>query len=129
MLAVLPTLLPRTLQQWQYCFLDRVWAGDFELPTCKLPSMRDQNIIVTGVAGFIGSHTAEALIQRGARVIGIDNFCDFYDRAWKEQNLKCINAGKPIEFEEMDITDGSRVQRLFEKWRPSAVVHLAAMAG
>jgi nucleoside-diphosphate-sugar epimerase len=40
------------------------------------------NILVTGAAGFIGSHAAEALVQRGFRVIGVDNFCDFPHRSW-----------------------------------------------
>ena len=92
--------------------------------------MSNETIIVTGAAGFIGSHAAEALTARGLRVVGIDNFCDFYDRSWKEQNLKSIAAaGKPIDVEEIDITDGARISKLVEKTRPIAVLHLAAMAG
>ena len=52
--------------------------------------MSKQNVIVTGAAGFIGSHAAQALLQHGYNVIGVDNFCDFYDRSWKEMNLKSI---------------------------------------
>ena len=59
-------------------------------------------LLVTGAAGFIGSHAAQALIERGYRVIGVDNFCDFYDRSWKEANLKCVGRG--LEVEELDIT-------------------------
>ena len=94
--------------------------------------MSNEAIIVTGAAGFIGSHAAEALAARGLRVIGIDNFCDFYDRAWKEQNLKSIAAargGKPIDVEELDITDGPRIDALVETTKPIAILHLAAMAG
>src|SRR5688572_10947575 len=92
--------------------------------------MTTDTIIVTGAAGFIGSHAAEALTARGLRVIGIDNFCDFYDRSWKEQNLKSIAAaGKPIDVEELDITDGPRIDALVEKAKPIAILHLAAMAG
>jgi UDP-glucuronate 4-epimerase len=94
--------------------------------------MTTDTIIVTGAAGFIGSHAAEALTARGLRVIGIDNFCDFYDRSWKEQNLKSIAAargGKPIDVEELDITDGPRIDKLIETTKPVAILHLAAMAG
>src|SRR3954452_22431072 len=86
-----------------------------------------QNILVTGAAGFIGSHAAQALLERGFNVIGVDNFCDFYDRSWKEMNLKSIKA--PIEVEEIDITTGDAIDRLVAKTKPAAILHLAAMAG
>jgi UDP-glucuronate 4-epimerase len=89
--------------------------------------MGNPSIIVTGAAGFIGSHAAEALIARGMRVVGVDNFCNFYDRSWKENNLKSIGRG--IEMEEMDITDGARVAKLVGLVKPAAILHLAAMAG
>lgn len=89
--------------------------------------MGKSTIIVTGAAGFIGSHTSEALIQRGHRVIGIDNFCDFYDRAWKEQNIRAIGDG--IDVEEIDITDAAAVERVVSQAKPAAIIHLAAMAG
>ena len=100
--------------------------------------MERQNILVTGAAGFIGSHAAEALIARGYRVIGVDNFCDFYDRSWKEMNLRSVRAlggagsssgGEPIDVEEIDITDGTAIDRLVAKTKPVAILHLAAMAG
>jgi UDP-glucuronate 4-epimerase len=96
--------------------------------------MSAQNILVTGAAGFIGSHAAQALIERGYRVIGVDNFCDFYDRSWKEMNLKSIAAGanggsKALEVEEIDITAGAAIDALVAKARPVAILHLAAMAG
>src|SRR5580698_3738582 len=75
---------------------------------------KQQTVLVTGAAGFIGSHSAEALIERGYRVIGVDNFCDFYDRSWKEMNLKSVGTG---------------IDRLVAKTRPVAILHLAAMAG
>jgi UDP-glucuronate 4-epimerase len=93
--------------------------------------MKRQNILVTGAAGFIGSHAAQALIERGYRVIGIDNFCDFYDRSWKEMNLKSIAGagGKTLEVEEIDITAGQAIDDLVAKTKPAAILHLAAMAG
>jgi UDP-glucuronate 4-epimerase len=90
--------------------------------------MPKQNILVTGAAGFIGSHAAQALLERGYRVIGVDNFCDFYDRTWKEINLKSIH-GEPVEVEEIDIIDGPRIDQLVARTRPIAILHLAAMAG
>lgn len=95
--------------------------------------MTRQTILVTGAAGFIGSHAAEALIARGYRVVGVDNFCDFYDRSWKEMNLKSIAAGSgrdhSLEVEEIDITSGDAIDRLVARAKPDAILHLAAMAG
>jgi UDP-glucuronate 4-epimerase len=86
-------------------------------------------VLVTGAAGFIGSHAAEALLARGFHVIGVDNFCDFYDRSWKEMNLKSIGDGKGIAVEELDICDGPRIAKLIATAKPAAILHLAAMAG
>jgi UDP-glucuronate 4-epimerase len=90
-------------------------------------SMSKQSIVVTGAAGFIGSHAAQALTDRGYAVVGIDNFCDFYDRSWKELNLKSIQPA--IELAEMDITDAAAVDSLIGRVKPVAILHLAAMAG
>lgn len=89
---------------------------------------KKQTILVTGAAGFIGSHAVQALIQRGYRVIGVDNFCDFYDRAWKEMNLKSVQ-GEKFDVEEIDIIDGARIDQIVERAKPVAILHLAAMAG
>ena len=86
-----------------------------------------QTVLVTGAAGFIGSHATERLIEMGYRVIGVDNFSDFYDRSWKEMNLKSIKG--EIDVEEIDITSGDEINKLVRLVRPWAVLHLAAMAG
>ncbi len=91
--------------------------------------MPEQTILVTGAAGFIGSHAAQALIHRGYRVVGVDNFCDFYDRSWKEMNLGSIVPSERIDVEELDIIDGEKIDRLIGKTKPFAILHLAAMAG
>lgn len=91
--------------------------------------MERQTVLITGAAGFIGSHAADALLRHGWRVVGVDNFCDFYPRNIKERNLKCINAGRGIDVEEIDITDGAAIERVMSKLKPAAVLHLAAMAG
>lgn len=89
--------------------------------------------LVTGAAGFIGSHTAEALLRRGEHVVGLDNFNDYYDPARKRQNITEVeaSAGESAAFElvEGDIRDRRLVTTLFERHRFTSVIHLAAMAG
>src|SRR5678816_1000564 len=89
--------------------------------------MSKPNILVTGAAGFIGSHATQALLERGYNVVGVDNFCDFYDRSWKEMNLRSIR--EPFNVEEIDITDGNAIDDLVARSKPVAILHLAAMAG
>ena len=95
-----------------------------------------KTILVTGAAGFIGSHTVEALLRRGDRVIGLDNLNDYYDPARKDANLKEIQEAlanpeqwKQFTFVKGDIRDRVLVKGLFEEHRFDAIVHLAAMAG
>jgi len=88
----------------------------------------DKTILVTGAAGFIGSHAAQRLIEKGYRVVGVDNFSDFYDRSWKEMNLKSIKGDK-LDVEEIDITSGDEISKLVRLVRPWGILHLAAMAG
>lgn len=89
---------------------------------------KQQTVLVTGAAGFIGSHAAEALLGEGFAVVGVDNFCDFYDRSWKEMNLKSV-SGPRFDVAEIDITDASSINSLIARTRPCAILHLAAMAG
>ncbi len=85
---------------------------------------------VTGAAGFIASHTCEALLKKGHRVVGVDNFDPYYSRELKEANLAAIrNAGDEFTFYEGDLADAEFVKILFEKERPETVIHLAAKAG
>ena len=90
-------------------------------------------ILVTGAAGFIGSHVAQALLARGDTVIGLDNLNDYYDPARKRSNLEevrrithCVSR---FTFVEGDTRDRILVSRLFTEYHFDAVVHLAAMAG
>ena len=84
-------------------------------------------VLVTGIAGFIGSHVAERLVARGDRVIGVDNFDPFYARSVKEINLAEIRDS--IELYEGDIVDPDLLERVFSTHPFDAVVHLAALAG
>ena len=85
--------------------------------------------LVTGGAGFIGGHLAEALLQRGERVVIIDNFNDYYDPAIKRQNAARLNQYDSSSIIEGDIRDLALVDRLFAEHGISHVAHLAAMAG
>jgi len=87
------------------------------------------NVFVTGAAGFIGSHVAEALLARGDRVRGLDNFDPFYDRRIKERNLAPLSAHPSFSFLEGDIRDASALARWGEGPPPDALIHLAAKAG
>jgi UDP-glucuronate 4-epimerase len=84
-------------------------------------------ILLTGAAGFIGSHVVERLLARGDEVIGIDNFDPFYPRAVKQRNLEPALATPGFSFHEMDILDGEGLGRLLSP--EMAVMHIAAKAG
>jgi UDP-glucuronate 4-epimerase len=86
-------------------------------------------ILITGAAGFIGSHLAERLCARGDEVVGIDNFDPFYGRAVKEANLAVLRRGPRFSLVEGDIRDAAALERAFAQRRPDLVVHLAALAG
>lgn len=89
--------------------------------------------LVTGAAGFIGSHTSAALLDRYDRVVGLDNLNDYYDPSRKLANVEAINQGRDSEgrfiFVTGDIRDVDTVTSLFADHDFSVVVHLAAMAG
>ncbi|PYV17920.1 MAG: epimerase [Acidobacteria bacterium] len=88
-----------------------------------------RNILVTGGAGFIGSHLVEALLRQGQPVSVVDNFDDFYPAAIKRANLQeASRLGRP-RVSSVDIRDRQALGRLFKKERPDVVVHLAARAG
>ena len=86
-------------------------------------------ILVTGAAGFIGYHTAAALLARGDEVVGIDNLNDYYDVGLKQARLAKITGHPGFLFQKADIADGDFLARLFAETRPQRVVHLAAQAG
>jgi UDP-glucuronate 4-epimerase len=86
-------------------------------------------VLVTGAAGFIGSHLSARLLEAGCRVVGIDNFCDFYDPAIKRRRAAELAQRGDCRIVEADIRDADAVEQAFAEYRPSVVVHLAAMAG
>lgn len=86
-------------------------------------------ILVTGAAGFIGSHLAEKLARRGDTVVGLDNFNDYYDPAKKRANEVRLNQFPNFRMVEEDIRHRGQMFALFEDEQFDAVAHLAAMAG
>jgi len=85
-----------------------------------------KTVIVTGVAGFIGSHLAAALLERGYRVVGLDNFDDSYNKKYKEENVEVNKSDKNFTLIELDICNKDKVAELFDKEKPETVIHLAA---
>ncbi|MEM6761700.1 MAG: NAD-dependent epimerase [Pseudomonadota bacterium] len=98
------------------------------------PARRPQCVLVTGCAGFIGFHTARALLSRGDTVIGIDNINDYYDVVLKEARLAELNKAAHNQpgrytFVRGDLADAATVSALFDAHPIERVIHLAAQAG
>lgn len=94
-------------------------------------SLIGRTILITGVAGFIGSNLAKKLLKEvsGIKVVGIDNMNTYYDIRLKEERLKELSSLSSFAFVKGDIADKSTINQLFEEYRPSVVVNLAAQAG
>ncbi len=85
--------------------------------------------VVTGGAGFIGSHLCERLVAQGQWVICIDNFDAYYDPARKRSNVEVLRETKNYTLIEADVRDREKIKAIFEESRPQRVAHLAAVAG
>ncbi len=86
-------------------------------------------MLVTGAAGFIGSHTAQRLLAQGNEVVGIDDLNDYYDVTLKQARLARLLPLPGFRFEKLDIADEAAMRGLFARERFARVVHLAAQAG
>jgi len=86
-------------------------------------------IIVTGAAGFIGSHLTETLLSRGEQVVAIDNFNDYYNPARKRANVAGFQDHPNVRLYEQDFRDAEAVRLIFEEHQPTAVAHLGAYGG
>jgi len=88
-----------------------------------------KRILLTGGAGFIGSHLAEALLRNHAQLSIVDNLDEFYSPAWKKANLKSIRKIGPFDFFNQDICEMESLRENVGRVRPDVIIHLAARAG
>ena len=86
-------------------------------------------ILITGIAGFIGSHLARNLLIRGDKILGIDNISDYYDVNLKYDRLNILKKYKNFIFEKVDISNYSDLEKIIKKHKVSKICHLAAQAG
>lgn len=86
-------------------------------------------ILITGAAGFIGSHLTETLLNQGETVIAVDNFNDYYDPARKRANIASFRNHPDLRLYETDICNADAIQGLFTRYKPRAVAHLGAYGG
>ena len=86
-------------------------------------------VLVTGAAGFIGMHTAERLLDRGERVVGVDNFNDYYDPTLKGARAARLEGREGFRMVRADIADHEQMQALVRETAIDRIVHLAAQAG
>ena len=87
------------------------------------------NILVTGAAGFIGSFTAHQLLDRGDRVVGLDNMNNYYDPTLKQARLARLQARSDFTFTQLDLCDTDGMKSMFANNKFDRVIHLAAQAG
>jgi len=85
--------------------------------------------LITGTAGFIGYFISKRLLEKGCRVVGLDNINDYYDVDLKHERLNQLKAFESFIFIKEDISDKEALARIFREYRPDIVVHLAAQAG
>ena len=91
--------------------------------------MQYSKVILTGAAGFIGSHLAKRLLENGVEVIGIDNINDYYDVSLKYHRLSLLEQYEKFTFIRCDISNKDELNRIFEEYKADVVVNLAAQAG
>lgn len=91
--------------------------------------IQPRKILVTGTAGFIGYHCAQALLGRGDVVVGVDNFTPYYDARMKQARHRLLKKHEAFRFYKISIADYKALERVVKKERPDVIIHLAAQAG
>ena len=91
--------------------------------------MPQETLLVTGAAGFIGFHLAKLCLERGHRVVGLDNLNEYYDPLLKRARLDQLTGHSEFSFVQGSLEDSAAVTRLFDAHKPTRVVNLAAQAG
>lgn len=86
-------------------------------------------VVITGSAGFIGSHLAERLLTLGYQILGIDDLNDYYSPEWKRQNLLKLKLKRHFKFVQLDIRKKRSLSKVIAEFAPDTIVHLAARAG
>lgn len=94
-----------------------------------MTSENDETVLVTGAAGFIGSHVTQRLLDTGRSVLGVDNLSPYYDPALKQARLKQFEGQPRFRFIKLDLADRDAVAALFAAEKFPYVIHLAAQAG
>lgn len=89
----------------------------------------NNTVLVTGAAGFIGSHLCDELLKQQNKVIGFDNLNDYYNPEIKRRNIDHLSQNPNFTFVKGDIRDNDSVTSLFNKWDINSVIHMAAMVG
>jgi UDP-glucuronate 4-epimerase len=91
--------------------------------------MYDQDVLVTGAAGFIGFHVTQRLLQAGRHVVGVDNLNNYYDPKLKDARLDLLKQHPSFSFHKLDLAERAGVSELLAERRFPFVIHLAAQAG
>lgn len=106
-------------------------SSPFETAVDYPPLSLNKVVLVTGAAGFIGSHVSEWLLRRGDRVVVVDEMNDHYDIRIKHSNLNMLIelGGANLTVYKGDVCDQAFITAVFEKERPTHICHLAARAG
>src|SRR6202035_8240 len=97
--------------------------------TKPVKAMKNETVLITGAAGFIGFHVAQRLLSSGRKVVGLDSVNDYYDPALKQARLDILKSQPEFTFVKSDLADSEATKSLFAQHRFPAVIHLAAQAG
>ncbi len=95
----------------------------------KCSGVKSLNVLVTGGAGFIGSHLVKKLLSLGHRVAVIDNFHPYYSPERKRRQFQVLTSGYDVHLYDVDLLDEKRTESIFKQYQPDCVYHLAALPG